>query len=238
MKNLSFLILFSIVFLSCDEDINPITFEVEEFNNTYEADISVVLERAEESNEIGKRINNKVTDTIIAIISEEAEENLKAVLSNFNKDYLEFKREFLEDERPWTLNIESEVTYQSPEIITIALNTYIDKGGAHGNDVIQFLNFDPKTGKLFKQSEIIKNQNDFKALAENYLKKSMQSKTIEDEPSEDFFFGKPFQLPENIGFSDDGLILLYNVYEIASYHQGFTEFAIPFDIVEPYLNVR
>ena len=55
---------------------------------------------------------------------------------------------------------------------------------------------------------------------------------------EDFFFGKPFQLPKNIGYSDDGLVLLYNVYEVASFEQGYTEFVIPFDEIKSYLKVN
>jgi hypothetical protein len=55
---------------------------------------------------------------------------------------------------------------------------------------------------------------------------------------EDFFFGKPFQLPENIGFSDDGLVLLYNVYEVASFNQGYTEFVIPFEDIASYLKLN
>ena len=54
---------------------------------------------------------------------------------------------------------------------------------------------------------------------------------------EDYFFGKPFQLPENIGFNNNGLLLLYNTYEIASYAQGYTEFVIPFNDCESFLKV-
>jgi hypothetical protein len=55
---------------------------------------------------------------------------------------------------------------------------------------------------------------------------------------QDYFFGKPFHLPENIGYGDEGIILLYNVYEVASYAQGYTEFAIPYDIAESFLKMN
>ena len=77
----------------------------------------------------------------------------------------------------------------------------------------------------------------FYTLAQKHFVKSLE---VEEDnlTMEDFFFGKPFQLPENIGFSDDGLVLLYNAYEIASYNQGYTEFIIPFDDVESYLKIN
>ena len=56
--------------------------------------------------------------------------------------------------------------------------------------------------------------------------------------SEDFgdsFFGKRFQLPESIGFSDEGVIVLYNTYELASYSQGITEFTIPYEEANSFL---
>ncbi len=54
---------------------------------------------------------------------------------------------------------------------------------------------------------------------------------------EDYFFGNDFQLPESLGFSDEGLIILYNPYEIASYSQGIIEFTIPYDTINDYLNI-
>jgi len=99
------------------------------------------------------------------------------------------------------------------------------------------LNLDTKSGEILNQNAIIKNETDFKKLAQSHFIKSLKS---EDKSLkiEDFFFGKPFQLPENIGFSDDGLVFLYNVYEVASFEQGYTEFVIPFKDVQPFLRVN
>ena len=55
---------------------------------------------------------------------------------------------------------------------------------------------------------------------------------------EDFFFGKDFQLPETLGYSDEGLIVLYNPYEIASYSQGIIEFTIPYSEISSFLNIN
>ena len=44
-----------------------------------------------------------------------------------------------------------------------------------------------------------------------------------------------FQLPKNIGYSEDGIILLYNTYEIAPYSTGIIEFVIPFEEVNSLL---
>ena len=62
-------------------------------------------------------------------------------------------------------------------------------------------------------------------------------KTEEDEGFGDYFFGEEFHLPANIGYNDEGVLLFYNVYEIASYAVGITEFTIPFEEVEDYLSI-
>ena len=41
-----------------------------------------------------------------------------------------------------------------------------------------------------------------------------------------------------MGFNENGIILLYNVYEIASYVQGVTEFTIPYAEANPYLKIE
>lgn len=238
-KIVLFLSLIILVF-SCDNEVKPVTFKTEEISTKSESEINILLSKANENTDIGKAINSNVEEVIVESILLEIkdEENLKEALNSFEDEYQEFIQNFPEGSAPWKLNAESEVIYQSPEIITISLNIYIDKGGAHGNDIIRFLNFNPENGKLFNLNEIIKNKSGFKELAETYFNNSVKSEANDNSITEDFFFGEPFQLPKNIGFSNDGLILLYNVYEIASHAQGYTEFAIPFYVAQPYLKVN
>tara|TARA_R100001369_G_scaffold91964_2_gene134947 strand:- start:825 stop:1577 length:753 start_codon:yes stop_codon:yes gene_type:complete len=238
---LTFLI-FLVILNSCTSEVKATTFKNASIDNSFDADISAAFNKATGNSELSKAINANIENTIISTISSpESKSDLKTVLKDFNSEFVNFKKEFPDDSEPvWELNIETELTYQSEDIITIALNTYEFKGGAHGNDKIKFLNLNAKSGAILKQNDLIKNIADFKVLAKTYF---LQSLEIEEEEEEDlkmenFFFGKAFQLPENIGFSEDGLVLLYNVYELASYDQGYTEFVIPFEDVEFYLKLN
>ena len=74
----------------------------------------------------------------------------------------------------------------------------------------------------------------FKILAESYFKNETDTK----EQVEDYFFGEGFQLPANLGFDKNGIILLYNNYEIASYAQGITKFTIPYEEAKAFLKVH
>lgn len=239
VKRIFYILLFLSVFYSCDEEIKPINFETSSIDKTFEADITVMFDKATGNNDIGENINSNIEKSIISTLStSEGNSDLKSTLEGFNNEYLTFKKEFPDATEPvWVLNIETEKSYQSQDVITIAISTYEFKGGAHGNDKIRFLNLDAKTGSILSRNDILKNINEFETLAKEYFMKSMETQD-KDLKMEDFFFGKPFQLPENIGYSEDGIVLLYNVYEVASYDQGYTEFVIPFEDAEPYLKLH
>ena len=76
----------------------------------------------------------------------------------------------------------------------------------------------------------------FTEFVKPYFEAEIKSKG--EERIDDYFFGDPFHLPANIGINDEGILMLYNVYEIASYAQGITEFTIPFEDVERFLKVQ
>lgn len=239
MKQLLPFFVFLVLLNSCDSEIKPVTFKTAEINHSYDADVSVTFNEAIGKNELSKTINFKIEEAIINSLSDATKKtNLESVLKDFNSEYINFKKDFPDASEPvWELHIETEKIYQSNEVITLAISTYEFKGGAHGNDKIKFLNLNAKTGEVLNQKDIIENLKDFKELAMSYFVKSLDANSDQID-MEDFFFGKPFQLPENIGFSEDGLVLLYNVYEVASYDQGYTEFVIPFNAVESLLKVH
>jgi hypothetical protein len=224
---------------SCSSEPKSISFENNSYENHYEADISVSIDEAIGNSEISKVINFKINEAIISTLSDVTKKtSLESVLEDFDSEFVDFKKQYPEASHPaWELHIETEKVYQSDEIITLSINTYEFKGGAHGNDKIKFLNLNAKTGDIFSFNDIVENSESFKTLAEDYFLKSIGANN-EGGKIEDYFFGKSFQLPENIGLSEDGLVFLYNVYEVASYNQGYTEFVIPFDAIESYLKVK
>lgn len=238
MKHIISIIAFILVLTSCSSEIKPATFETISVNEVFDAQITATYSKAEGNSELSNTINTNVETIIIETLSTpENKRELKTLLQDFNTEYLEFKKNFSEESEPvWELDIESELTYQSEEVITIAISTYEFKGGAHGNDQIKFLNLDAKTGNVLDLNDIIEDKAKFKTLAKSHFKKTfeLEGATVN---MEDFFFGEPFQLPENIGYSDEGLVLLYNVYEVASYDQGYIEFVIPFDELDSILKI-
>ncbi|MEM9679064.1 MAG: DUF3298 domain-containing protein [Bacteroidota bacterium] len=234
MKKISVLpFIFFVLLYSCIDDTTPIAFKTKRISKPFDASIDISYDTVDGNNEIAQTINTVIENRIIESIGfEETYTTIEDAAEAFNKEYVDFKNDFPDTEQLWELAIETEITYKSKTLISMAISTYSDKGGAHGNDAISLININASTGEAYKNEDIVELNNDFKALAKSYFLKE-----IEDDSIEDYFFGEPFHLPANIGISDDGLIVLYNVYEIASYAQGYKEFTIPFSDVQPYLKV-
>ena len=162
--------------------------------------------------------------------------SLEYAISKFNSEFESVREDNEEIAVTWEALFDGEVTYQSAEVICIALNTFMNTGGAHGNMNITLYNFDGTSGDLLQIEDLISDMESFAEFVKPYFETEIKSKG--DENLADYFFGEPFHLPANIGINDEGILMLYNVYEIASYAQGLTEFTIPFNDVERFLKVQ
>lgn len=225
---LCFLLLFS-----CNEEPKLI-FKETSFTTDKNKIVEVIIPVATGDNSIVSSINSDINYEVIKMLHLDPLEpitikTIREGIDTFNDEYNRFNADFPKSSQPWEAQIDGEIMYQSPELISLSLTSYINTGGAHGNLTISFLNFDAKTGKLIKNSDLFKNMTDFNALANHYFENTIEDKDILFDP-------QSFKLPENIGFNNEGAILLYNAYEIGPYSEGIIEFAIPFENINPLLN--
>ncbi|MCR8667070.1 DUF3298 and DUF4163 domain-containing protein [Aestuariibaculum sp. M13] len=228
---------FCIVLLlfSCNEDSNT-TFSIITVTTDNNKLVEINIPKAEGSNEISKNINNEINKVVSASlhIGEEtpnAEASIEENIEKFNTEYNDFAKDFPESTFPWEAQIDGEVIFQSPELISISITSYTNTGGAHGNVLISFLNLDARTGNRIANEELFNNEKDFETIAKTYFDKSIEDKNTLFEPEN-------FQLAQNIGFSEEGLIMLYNTYEIAPYSAGIIEYTIPAEEVNSLLAIN
>lgn len=122
------------------------------------------------------------------------------------------------------------VRYNSNAILSLQNSYYEFAGGAHGSGGLIFWNYNSKTGQRLENISLFKDVGTFSAFA--------KAKFIAAHgPLNQFWFkNETFALPESIGFSEEGLLLFYNVYEIASYAAGTFELILPWEEIEDYLS--
>jgi len=238
MKKINVLALSLFIVLSCKKE-GPLTFTEINVLHDDNAVIELNIPKANQKTSAGISINKSINNHIANMLNFSEEDSktitLEGAIKKFQEEYTNFKADFKESALVWEATFDGEVIYKSEEIITIALSSYTNTGGAHGNTSIALYNFNPQTGKTYSFKDIVKNEVELTSLAKTYFVKESQLES--DSSFEDFFFGEDFHLPANIGFNDEGLLMLYNVYEVSSYDQNITEFTIPFDSAKSFLHI-
>ncbi|GAA4295140.1 DUF3298 and DUF4163 domain-containing protein [Aestuariibaculum suncheonense] len=235
IKHLLFFFTTLFILYSCNEDSNT-SFSIITITTPNNKLVEINIPNAEGDDAISNQINTEITKAVSAALhtGEGKPDNATTIeekIEKFNVEYNNFVKDFPESTFPWEAQIDGEVIFQSPEVISISITSYMNTGGAHGTVHISFLNFDPTTGKRFENEVLFKNQETFKALAKRYFDESIEDKAQLFEP-------ETFQLAQTIGFSEEGLILLYNTYEIASYSAGIIEYTIPAEKVNDVLAIN
>ena len=160
------------------------------------------------------------------------------ILSNYLiKSYEDLREEFTDYAQKWYVEIHSYILRNDDKICCIAIETNSYMGGAHGNDWLEILNFDSRTGNSISWKDLINDQNKFTQIAEKVFREENELANDADLNEEGYFFENGrYRLPENIGLSSEGMLFLYNSYEVAPYFMGRTEYTISWDQLAGLLN--
>ncbi len=224
---------FLALFFSCKKETPTIVFSNVEISTPTNKMVEINIPKALDNFSASETINTALLNQVKKLLDSENQDKKKTKtieesIDVFNANFNAFVNDFPDATQPWDAQIDGEVLFQSPEIIGISLTSYFNTGGAHGMLYISFLNFDAKTGKQIDQNQLFSDINGFKAIAKTYFNKAVKDKDTLFDPDS-------FTLPQSIGYTNDGLVLLYNPYEIAPYSTGIIEFTIPFKAISDFL---
>lgn len=234
--NIRLIVLASLLIFSCEEAVN-FMIEEQSLELSDNAEIAVNYPKLSSSKNsiqlINEGLEKYMASQLILDDTSKIPSSLVMAAAHFDNEFKTFKASFPDSAQQWEAFIDAEVTHQSSELICIVVNTYLDTGGAHGNSHIYFLNFDPESGKQYTTEDLITTAKELEPIVKEYLKEEITKNS--DDNTEDLFFGENFKLPESIGFSEEGVIILYHPYELATYTQTIVEFTIPFEEISSIL---
>ncbi|HLV70899.1 MAG TPA: DUF3298 domain-containing protein [Xanthomarina sp.] len=227
-------IIISLISQTCKEEK---TIEFKEVTKTTKGNelVEIYIPEASGNDDVSKKINASIHQYVINSLNIKDTEGsaLKTIeesIDVFNTEYESFKSDFPDTIIAWEAQIDGEVMYQSADVISVSLTTYMNTGGAHGHLNVSFLNFNAQTGNILKNEDLFDDYLVFTKIAKTYFDEEIADK-------KDLYFEPDnFTLPENIGFTEEGVILLYNTYEIAPYSSGITEIQIPWEELQTSLN--
>ena len=161
------------------------------------------------------------------------------LLKSFIGSYDQMKNDFPEDIFGWNAKIDGSVLYRSENIINLDIQHYTFTGGAHGYGGRRSLIFDVTTGQQLNHKMLFNDVAAFTKFAEQRFRRQYNiAPSVEINSGGLMFEGEKFALPQNIFYTDKGLLLLYNAYEIASYAEGSQQLMIPYSELQDYLKIR
>jgi len=176
--------------------------------------------------EISKKINTEIEEHLNEILTSNNEDvqkgaTIKDAVVSFIKDYKQFKTDFGNSFSEYNAETTMRISYFSENLVCIQLDYYLYKGGAHGYSGTNYLNFDVKTGERLSENTLFKDLGAFLKYSENKFREVYKISKDSSINTTGFWFEKDtFYLPENIGFTENDVVLIYNQYEIASYAEG------------------
>ncbi len=123
------------------------------------------------------------------------------------------------------------VRYNNNGILCISLDSYVYTGGAHGNPITDVLTFDLTTGNTLNLSDLISADNE---TFSSYVADEFQK--MYDESPDEYWVEAPDQVrnespsldEKNYYLTDEGIVVFYYPYELASYARYFVEILIPY----------
>lgn len=162
------------------------------------------------------------------------------------QSFIEGYDEFVEDPSTqvltaaWFKDIQSRIYLNTPKVLSLKTEYHQYTGGAHGNNVAIWSNYDVLRAKKIELSDII-SQDKYAELTKIAEKEFRRIENLADTASlkEDFFFTDGiFTLNDNFGLTKSNLIFFYNEYEIKPYSEGNTIIELPYADLGNVLNKR
>lgn len=153
------------------------------------------------------------------------------IASSFIRGYNEFYLENPGTAQWWYLLIDIKVIRQLHNYVALEYIHSDYAGGAHGNTSISYINFNPKTNTAITIDTLIlpNKKADLLKLAEGIFRSDEKISATEPLEKRYFFTNGKFSLPQSFYVGKEGLVFLYNPYEIKSYAEGTTKLVIPFE---------
>lgn len=157
--------------------------------------------------------------------SKDYKKQYEDIFSKSKEKYMKYQYEAYSDYK---------ITYNKNNLISIPMKLYEFTGGAHGMSYLKVFNYDLISGKEIKLRDMFKNDINYKAIIDKYIKQQIQENKDIYFSEEQGFKG----ISDNQSFyiEEDGIVVYFGLYEIAPYYVGIPKFKLTWDEFGEYLN--
>jgi hypothetical protein len=173
------------------------------------------------------------------LVLDSGKSSIEEMGKEFIRDYDKFYDE-VEYKRPWYQEKKDSVKVKTESYIGFSAYFESYTGGAHGNYYTLYNNYDIKQNKEISLNDII-NKDKLSELIQIAEKIFRKQEGISETHSltDGYFFDKGvFSLPDNFILQKDGILFLYNIYEIKPYVSGITRLLVPYSSIQNLLTAE
>ena len=176
-------------------------------------------------------INSEIYDFIYNI-KETTEEESKRYKEEYENEFVKYGYIKYQYEN----YIGYKVTYNKNNILSIPIESYEFTGGAHGLTDLEPFNYCLESGNRLTLKDLFKEGVNYKKIINSYVFEDMKANPDKYFKGDNVFCtiddNQSFYLDKN------NLVVYFSLYEIAPYSSGIPEFYIPYEDIEPYLNIN
>ena len=166
-----------------------------------------------------------------------------SVLSEeYRKSNEPFLQKLIEAETPsaiWQnqIQVQGAVLYADDKILSYSYERYAYMGGAHGNSSRLLYNFDLSNARLITEQNLFieEYQNSLTQLIKQQIVENNAEMESVADLNEFHFFEDAIKPNNNFYVNGDGIVYVYNPYDIAPYSTGQIEVTLTFDRLRPLL---
>lgn len=186
---------------------------------------------------------NKSYGTInikIPFISNNSSNNVKEFNGIVEGDITDWEKDLIElakqdeaeskskgvDFRPYSLDVTYKVPYNTKDFVSLVVDYYQFTGGAHGLTTRNTYNYDFVKGKRLRLFELFKDGYDYQTKINSIIKQEISKNPEEYFQDQNGFKG--IKNKQDFYIDNDGIVIVFQLYEIAPYVAGIREFHIPF----------
>lgn len=190
---------------------------------------------------VAQNIENGINKEIVNSSNAEVKpESPKELVDNFINEYKQLDKEIDTYRMPWETETDLKVMLETPLFFEVSISAYTFTGGAHGNHFTRYLVFEKEHGLPLSLDSLLIPGTKLEVLktGERIFR---ESENLEDQSLEDAGFWFPenaFYLPDNYLYTSDGLIFIYNPYDVAAYAKGYIELLIPYGDAEAWIKQK
>lgn len=190
-----------------------------------------------DANVVTPKIEGLLDKELEEKLNKEFKENSNAVISAFESDVKELKKEFGEEETIH-LGVDADYVVRTDNDKILAIDCYITNIAGSSSTTHKFYNIDKKTGKLLSLKDMFKKNADYVTPISEYIIMQMKEENknndgmywVDDEIMENF---EKIKENQNFFINDSGnIVICFDKYEVAAGAQGCPEFEIPTNVVK------